>query len=98
LALCVAALSFWFSNLRVEDNALARIADLEVEPGDAADPVKGYINGWIVARTTFFNAGNRPAVILKIDYMMAPNSGFDNFAFGDNAVPQDQKIFPLDVT
>jgi hypothetical protein len=94
LALCISVLSFYFSNVRVEDNAIVRISDLTVKAGDKDDPDKQYINGFVTAQASFVNAGNRPAIVLSAVYQLSDRPNLDNGGFGSDVVTDD-KTFPL---
>jgi hypothetical protein len=93
-ALCISVLSFYFSNIRVEDNAIVRISDVLVNAGDKDDPGKQYINGFVTAQASFVNAGNRPAIILSASYQLSDRPNLSNGGFGSDVVT-DPKTFPL---
>lgn len=94
IALCVSLATFYFTNLRVDDNSFVRISDWSVHRGNSTDPDDGYKNGFVAAQATFANAGNRPAMVLSATYQLSDQPDLDNGGFGDNAIVDD-KTFPL---
>jgi len=93
-ALSVSLLTFYFSNLRVEDNAMIRISDIGIRAGDKDDPNKKYINGCVTTQASFVNAGNRPAIVLSAIYQMSDQMDLNNGGFGSDVVTP-QGTFPL---
>ncbi len=71
LALLVSALSFYYSNIRIEDSATAGLTHVTTENED------------IVAQVVFTNVGNRQASILEVHYQFS--AGDSNFSFGNLA-------------
>ena len=68
-ALLVSALSFYFTNVLVDDSAIVRLVDVHSIPGDASVyEGRADKNGIIVAKFAFANTGNRPAVLLAAEF------------------------------
>lgn len=93
LAFSISALTFYVTNLRVEENAIARIADVSLDDSeDSADSRNGYIG----VRVFFFNSGNRPAVVLEPQYGFSKTGIGDTRCQGENCrVEVASKTFPL---
>lgn len=66
LALLLSAAGFYFGNLRVDDHALARVAELDLTLGDSL-----HADGDVVARIAFANPGNRTAVVMAAEYQLS---------------------------
>jgi hypothetical protein len=67
VALLISALSFYFSNLRVEDSLQARVADISLD-ANPDDPQKA---DYMRVRIALVNGGNRPAMLLKARYFFS---------------------------
>jgi hypothetical protein len=81
-ALLISAASFYFSNLRVDDNTLVRVTDLET-----AEDETGEIQS-IVLVASFINAGNRPSIVTRAGYAVGSGDKTSLFGqFADDAFP-----------
>ena len=67
-SLIVSGLSFYYSNLRVDDSLSARVSVLEFQPRESSSPPYRNVGAVAVVKIVFVNSGNRPAVISRIDY------------------------------
>jgi hypothetical protein len=82
-ALLVSALSFYFTNVFVDDSAIARLVDVTSAPADeSVAKDRAYNNGIIVAKFAFANTGNRPAVLLSAEYKVGNRRDLKDGAFG----------------
>lgn len=83
MALSVSAVTYYTNNILVKDKAYARIADLSVGAG-----------GFVVVQVAFFNAGNRPALVLGSEYQLSDRPSLDDGGFGGD-VEVDSETFPM---
>ncbi len=81
-------------NLRVDESAQARIADIDIAPGGPRDNIEGYRNGFAVAHFAFVNTGNRAAVVLQAEYVANQTPALLAGAFGA-PVTTEKEVFPL---
>ena len=82
-ALLVSALSFYFTNVLIDDSAIVRLVSVDSIPGDAsvyAD--RAHNNGLIVAKFAFANTGNRPAVLFGAGYKAGDRDDLGNSSLG----------------
>jgi hypothetical protein len=85
VAVSISILSFYFSNLRVEDNLQARVADISLDTRPD-DPQKA---DYMRARVVLVNSGNRPAMLLKARYFFSGSPDRNHGGFGnDCGVPE----------
>jgi len=87
-ALLVSALSFYFTNVLVNDSVVVRLVGVHSMPGDTsvyADRAPN--NGVIVAEFAFANTGNRPAVLVAAEYRIG-----DTGDLGDRAVGHSVRL------
>jgi hypothetical protein len=93
-ALVISAASYYVSNVRVDNDASARVTDMRVEAVNAEDSLNGYKSGNIVVKVTFVNAGNRPAIVTKATFQLSDRPDLSNGGFGDEAITADG-TFPI---
>ena len=86
IALIVAGLTYYTSNIRIVDDAMARIVDFDTTQDGA----------WIVAHIVYINAGNRPAIVINTGYMLrgSKDDPLRTIEFGGNATTA-QHTLPL---
>jgi hypothetical protein len=89
-ALILSALSFYFANLRVEDDLRARLVEFEVAEVDGADRSAPDA---VQVRVVLINAGNRPAIVLGVDYEYSPRIDREDTIGG--SVLAEKGLFPL---
>ena len=87
LALTLSSMSFYYTELRIEDIVLARIIDLDLGSKNGNEKT-------IETKFAFVNAGNRPAIILGADYRYAARPNLEDGGFGGPAIPLGES-FPL---
>jgi hypothetical protein len=87
LALLISGASYYATNIRVSNDASARIADLNIGSVSRDDP-----NDEAVVATVV-NAGNRPAIVTSAQFMLSATNP-DDGRFGEEAVT-DPGVFPL---
>lgn len=88
IAIIVSGLSLYLGSLRVEDNTFARLVDFEETSAKSDD--KNADNSFLVAHIVFANAGNRPAVVFRVEYQLQGSA----IAVASE-VESDAGVFPL---
>lgn len=85
IALSLSIISFYYSTLRVDDNALARIADIATASNEE----------FIVAQVAFVNTGNRPAIVMRAEYQLNNSLDKEKLPIGGGDVRTNAGVFPL---
>jgi hypothetical protein len=96
LALIVSLLTFYMSNIRVDDRAFARIAAIRVAFNPPAD--KGESNDFVVVQIAFLNPGNRDAVVLRALYSLGGTKDLLKGSEIQEPVETDSGVLPLLLT
>src|SRR5438128_12531483 len=77
-AFITSLISFYFSNIRIEDDLQARIVDV-----DELRNMKDYLSkDTAVIQVSYINAGNRQAIVLRPTYQLADTINAYNGAWG----------------
>ncbi len=91
LALVVSAAGFYFSYLKVEDDLQMRVIDIDPRPPDSnLAKYPYYSQGILFARTAFVNAGNRPALVVRVDWRAGPTG--EHWRFGNDAYTSGKQL------
>ena len=90
IAIMVSGLSLYLGSLRVEDNTFARLVDFD--EGSAQSDNKNAEDDFLIAHVVFANAGNRPAVVFRVEYEL---QGSASGSGRGGQVHSDAGVFPL---